>query len=190
MIRMIGRLNEFAICSAIKGLALIDASAEPPRTVKSSPTTTTGRPPTLARPKTQFAGITVFRSPLGSYSPTPEIIPVSWKLPLSAILSIRSRTVSRPESCCRLILSAPPISRAKASRRVSSSSSGFQFMPGSVSILFLAFKGSAQQQRRAIPCSGTFLNAMRALSKSAGSNAALTGSHSTATDAAKLPILF
>src|ERR1700760_602301 len=41
---------------------------------------------------------------------------------------MRSRTVSRPWSRCRLTLSAPPISRAKASRRARSSSSGFQFI--------------------------------------------------------------
>src|SRR4029079_8862330 len=40
---------------------------------------------------------------------------------------MRSRTVSRPWSCWRLTLSTPPISRANASRRASSSSSGFQF---------------------------------------------------------------
>src|SRR6267154_161130 len=41
---------------------------------------------------------------------------------------MRSRTVSRPWSRCRLTLSAPPISRANASRRARSSSSGFQVM--------------------------------------------------------------
>src|SRR6185437_7135013 len=41
---------------------------------------------------------------------------------------MRSRTVSRPWSRCRLTFSTPPISRAKASRRASSSSSGFQFI--------------------------------------------------------------
>src|SRR5258706_13524601 len=40
---------------------------------------------------------------------------------------MRSRTVSRPWSRCRLTLSTPPISRANASRRARSSSSGFQF---------------------------------------------------------------
>src|ERR1700682_625970 len=42
---------------------------------------------------------------------------------------MRSRTVSRPESCCRLTLSGPPISRANASRLANSSSPGFQFTP-------------------------------------------------------------
>ena len=42
MMRMIGRRKSCAISSAISGLAEIEASAEPPRTVKSSPTTTTG----------------------------------------------------------------------------------------------------------------------------------------------------
>src|ERR1700744_2812351 len=41
---------------------------------------------------------------------------------------MRSRTVSRPWSRCRLTLSTPPNSRAKASRRARSSSSGFQFI--------------------------------------------------------------
>src|SRR6266481_4032566 len=41
---------------------------------------------------------------------------------------MRSRTVSRPCSRCRLTLSTPPISRANASRRARSSSSGFQFI--------------------------------------------------------------
>src|SRR3954447_25849486 len=41
---------------------------------------------------------------------------------------MRSRTVSRPWSRWRLTLSTPPISRAKASRRASSSSSDFQFI--------------------------------------------------------------
>src|ERR1700755_3103425 len=41
---------------------------------------------------------------------------------------MRSRTVSRPWPRCRLTLSTPPISRANASRRARSSSSGFQFI--------------------------------------------------------------
>src|SRR6516164_5244568 len=128
MMRMMGRRKSCAISSAICGLALIDASAEPPRTVKSSPTTTTVRPSTLPRPKTQWAGVRFFSSPCSSYSPTPEIAPISWKLPASTNLSMRSRTVSRPWSRCRLTFSTPPISRANASRRASSSSSGFQII--------------------------------------------------------------
>jgi hypothetical protein len=50
IMRMIGRRKSCAISSAINGFAEIEASAEPPRTVKSSPTTTTGRPSTLPRP--------------------------------------------------------------------------------------------------------------------------------------------
>src|SRR5579883_2087196 len=128
MMRMIGRRKSCAISSAIRGLAEIEASAEPPRTVKSSPTTTTVRPSTLPRPNTQLAGVRLVSSPLSSYSPIPEIAPISWKLPASTILSMRSRTVSRPWSRCRLTFSTPPISRAKASRRASSSSSGFQII--------------------------------------------------------------
>ena len=52
-----GRRKSCAISSAISGFAEMDASAEPPRTVKSSPTTTTVRPSILPRPNTQFAGV-------------------------------------------------------------------------------------------------------------------------------------
>ncbi len=127
--RMMGSRNSAAMVSAINGFCGSEASAEPPRTVKSSPTTTTGRPSMRPRPNTQFAGVSVFRSPLSSYSALPAMAPTSWKLSASTSLSIRSRTVSRPESCCRLTLSGPPICCAKAWRRASSSSSGFQFIP-------------------------------------------------------------
>ena len=40
--RMIGMRNSVAICSDIFGLPLIEASADPPRRVKSSPAITTG----------------------------------------------------------------------------------------------------------------------------------------------------
>src|ERR1700758_2067301 len=128
MMRMIGKRKSCAISSAISGFALIDASVEPPRTVKSSPTTTTVRPSTLARPNTQLAGVSCLSSPCSSYSPMPETAPISWKVLASTILSMRSRTVSRPWSRCRLTFSTPPISRANASRRASSSSSGFQII--------------------------------------------------------------
>src|SRR3954471_12140421 len=128
MMRMIGSRKSCAISSAISGLAEIEASAEPPRTVKSSPTTTTVRPSILPRPNTQLAGVRCLSSLFSSYSAMPEIAPISWKEFLSISPSIRSRTVSRPWSCWRLTLSTPPISRANASRRASSSSSGFQFI--------------------------------------------------------------
>ena len=128
MMRMMGRRKSCAISSAIRGLAEIEASAEPPRTVKSSPTTTTVRPSTLPRPNTQFAGVRCLSSPCSSYSPMPDTAPISWKELASTILSMRSRTVSRPWSRCRLTFSTPPISRANASRRASSSSSGFQII--------------------------------------------------------------
>src|ERR1700726_257159 len=128
MMRMMGRRKPCAISSAISGLVEIEASAEPPRTVKSSPTTTTVRPSILPRPNTQFAGVKFLSSPFSSYSALPEIAPISWKLFRSTSLSMRSRTVSRPWSRCRLTLSTPPISRANASRRARSSSSGFQFI--------------------------------------------------------------
>ena len=75
--RMTGMRKVLAISSAIIGFSRIEASAEPPRTVKSSPTITTGRPSTLARPNTQLAGVRSFRSPFSSYSPTPAIAPTS-----------------------------------------------------------------------------------------------------------------
>src|SRR5438874_3903121 len=128
MMRMMGRRKSCAISSAISGLAEIEASAEPPRTVKSSPTPTTVRPSILPRPNTQLAGVRCLSSLFSSYSATPEIAPISWKEFLSISPSMRSRTVSRPWSCWRLTLSTPPISRANASRRASSSSSGFQFI--------------------------------------------------------------
>src|SRR3954452_12991168 len=128
MRRTMGRRKSCAISSAINGFAEMDASAEPPRTVKSSPTTTTVRPSILPRPKTQFAGVRFCSSPFSSYSATPEMAPISWKLLASTSFSMRSRTVSRPWSRCRLTFSTPPISRAKASRRARSSSSGFQII--------------------------------------------------------------
>src|SRR5690242_478310 len=128
MMRMIGRRKSCSISSAIKGFAEMDASAEPPRTVKSSPTTTTVRPSTLPRPNTQLAGVRCLSSPRSSYSPIPETAPISWNVSASTILSMRSRTVSRSWSRCRLTFSTPPISRANASRRASSSSSGFQII--------------------------------------------------------------
>src|ERR1700736_4000205 len=78
--RMMGRRKSCAISSAISGFAEIEASAEPPRTVKSSPTTTTVRPSILPRPNTQLAGVRLVSSPLASYSATPEIAPISWKV--------------------------------------------------------------------------------------------------------------
>ena len=64
MMRTIGSRNSAAMSSAISGLLAMDASAEPPRTVKSSPTTTTGRPSMRPRPNTQLAGVTPFSAPL------------------------------------------------------------------------------------------------------------------------------
>src|ERR1700752_4725027 len=58
----------------------------------------------------------------------PETAPISWTELASPLLSMRSRTVSRPWSRWRLTFSTPPISRANASRRASSSSSGFQII--------------------------------------------------------------
>ena len=55
--RISGRRNSLAICSHMRCLPLMVASAEPPRTVKSSPPTTTGRPSTRARPNTKLDGV-------------------------------------------------------------------------------------------------------------------------------------
>src|SRR5262249_52961766 len=55
--RINGMRNSHAISSAIRRLPGIEASADPPRTVKSSATTTTGRPSTRPRPTTQFAAV-------------------------------------------------------------------------------------------------------------------------------------
>jgi hypothetical protein len=57
---MIGMRNSVASCSDILGLPLSDASADPPRGVKSSPAITTGRPSTVPRPKTQLPGDVAF----------------------------------------------------------------------------------------------------------------------------------
>src|SRR5262245_30622668 len=102
------------------------ASAAPPRTVKSSPWTATRRPSIRPWPTTTLAGRKASSSPEGSYVPTPAIAPVSWKDFRSSSRSIRSRTVSRPLARCRSTRSAPPSSRASASRRRSSSISGSQ----------------------------------------------------------------
>jgi hypothetical protein len=64
--RMSGMRNWVAISSDILGLPLIEASAEPPRRVKSSPATTTGRPSMVPRPNTQLAGVKATMLPLSS----------------------------------------------------------------------------------------------------------------------------
>src|SRR5439155_542875 len=68
--RTIGSRSSFAICSAWTCFWKIDASAAPPRTVKSSPATTTGRPSIRARPITKFAGVKPASCP-SSYSALP-----------------------------------------------------------------------------------------------------------------------
>jgi hypothetical protein len=54
--RIIGMRHSSAVASASIILRPMEASAAPPRTVKSSPSTTTGRPSILARPNTMLAG--------------------------------------------------------------------------------------------------------------------------------------
>jgi hypothetical protein len=51
-----GRPSSPAIFSASICFSMMAASAAPPRTVKSSATTATGRPRTVPRPKMQLAG--------------------------------------------------------------------------------------------------------------------------------------
>ena len=127
--RTSGMRRSCAMRSARSCFSLMFASAEPPRTVKSSPATITGRPSIRPRPKTKLAGVRSVSSPSAPYSATPAIAPISWKLPASSSRSIRSRTVRRPPACCRATFSSPPIRRASASRRRSSSSSGCQSIP-------------------------------------------------------------
>ena len=81
MMRTIGSRRSCAICSAISGFSRIVASAEPPRTVKSSPTTTTGRPSICARPITQFDGTRSRSLPSRRIRRLPAMAPTSWKLP-------------------------------------------------------------------------------------------------------------
>ena len=128
--RTSGRRSWFAICSHMMCFSLMVASAEPPRTVKSSPPTTTGRPSSRARPKTKLDGSRCSRSLRPSYCARPAMAPSSWKLPSSTSAAIRSRTLSRPPSRWRRTRISPPSLSAKASRRRSSSSSGCQFMAG------------------------------------------------------------
>ncbi len=63
--RMCGRRSSSARPSARCRLPAIDASAEPPRTVKSSPERITGRPPISAVPSTKFDGVNARNSPFG-----------------------------------------------------------------------------------------------------------------------------
>jgi len=128
MMRMMGSLSSLAMRSASVGFMGMVASADPPRTVKSSPSTITHRPSILARPMTQLAGVNLLSLPSASYSALPAIDPISWKLCSSMRRSMRSRTVSRPPSCWRCTLSGPPISRAIRSRALSSSSSVCQLI--------------------------------------------------------------
>ena len=65
MMRTIGRRSSLAMRSARIGFMGMVASAEPPRTVKSSPSTTTGRPSMLARPMTQLAGVSLLELAVG-----------------------------------------------------------------------------------------------------------------------------
>ena len=130
MMRMIGSLRSAAMRSAMIGLSRMVASALPPRTVKSSPQTTTGRPSTWPRPITQLLGVKSTSSLSASYCALPAMAPTSWKLPASSTWSTRSRTVSRPPACWRATLSAPPMRLASASRWRSSASSGSQLLSG------------------------------------------------------------
>src|SRR3954452_10132334 len=102
----------------------MDASAAPPRTVKSSAATTTLRPSTRARPVTKLVGVSSTRWPSSSYVADPVSPPTSANDSLSTSRSMRSRTVRRPAACCRPTRSSPPIRAASSRRRSSSASSG------------------------------------------------------------------
>src|SRR5215472_2059069 len=97
--------------------------------VKSSPPITTLRPSIRPVPATKLAAMKLFSSPAPSYSALPASAPISRNEPSSSRTAIRSRTVSRPASCCRRILSGPPMRWASSCRRRSSSSSGCQVIP-------------------------------------------------------------
>ena len=124
--RTSGMRRSCAAFSAQPILLPMAPSAAPPRTVKSSAPTTTGRPSMRPRPQTKFEGVKPVRLPASSYSARPASRPVSWKLPGSSRRSMRSRTVSRPASRARATRSSPPIRSAYSARRAISSSSGFQ----------------------------------------------------------------
>ncbi len=81
MMRIIGSRSSLAMRSASVGFMAMVASADPPRTVKSSPSTITGRPSTFARPMTQLEGVSLVSLLSASYSALPAIAPISWKLP-------------------------------------------------------------------------------------------------------------
>ena len=84
IMRMSGRRSSLAMRSAMMGLSRMVASAEPPRTVKSSPTTTTGRPSTMRAAHHAVGGREVARGRLAaSYSAAPAMAPISWKEPRS-----------------------------------------------------------------------------------------------------------
>src|SRR5262245_33697037 len=106
-------------------------SLAPPRTVKSSPVTNTGRPPIRARPHTTLAGVSSVRLPSASYSGKPAMDPISSNEPWSTSPAMRSRTVSLPAALWRATLSGPPSSSASRRRLSSSSSSGFQLIVAS-----------------------------------------------------------
>jgi len=61
--RTCGNRISAAIASDASRFAEIDASFEPPRTVKSSPDSTTGRPSSSAIPNTKFEGVNSIRLP-------------------------------------------------------------------------------------------------------------------------------
>ena len=123
-----GRRRSCAIFSAKISLSPTAPSLAPPRTVKSSPTTTTGRPPMRARPITKLDGVNSTNRPRLSYWPEPVSEPTSVKESGSVQALMRSRTVSLPAALWRATLSSPPIFAASAWRYAISSTSGCQLM--------------------------------------------------------------
>ncbi len=124
--RTSGSRSSWAARSGQTNFSQIEASAAPPRTVKSSPWTTTGRPSTRPWPTTKFVGVTSSSSPSPAYAPRPASRPVSAHEPSSSSSAIRSRTVRLPRSRWRATEASPPIRSPSSSRRRSSASSGSQ----------------------------------------------------------------
>ena len=87
----------------------MEASAEPPRRVKSSPAIDDRPAVHRAAPEHAIAGDEGGDVVVGVVVALPAMAPISWNLPGSSMRSIRSRTVSRPPACWRATRSAPPM---------------------------------------------------------------------------------
>ena len=124
----------------------------PARTVASTASTHTLRPPMRAKPATiASAGAGFSRRCSGSASS-----PISKNEPASTSASRRSRAVSRPEAWCRATRSGPPIASA-AARRCSSSARRSAILalsgpgPAASSLIDPRTAASAARRRRRSP---------------------------------------